>query len=198
MNVKIRNKFIEIKYSVSYGLVIFITNYRWFRILEISRYRRSTIDVENIESNRTNKVVKDSADEKTAKDSSLETKRSDFYLYVYPGDEKCDVPKESEGSLKISESDFSTISHGPEDSGIDSELNNTLDNDSVFLNVCQEDCNKEHVNTNGDTGRKKQTISDISFHSHWCLHVLCLTFASEVSAQVSHSGLFQMKRYGGL
>ena len=36
-----RNKFIEIKYSVSYGLVIFITNYRWFRILEISRYRRS-------------------------------------------------------------------------------------------------------------------------------------------------------------
>ena len=36
MNVKIRNKFIEIKYSVSNGLVIFITNYRWFRILEIS------------------------------------------------------------------------------------------------------------------------------------------------------------------
>ena len=25
MNVRIRNKFIEIKYSVSYGLVIFIT-----------------------------------------------------------------------------------------------------------------------------------------------------------------------------
>ena len=41
MNVKIRNKFIEIKYSVSYGLVKFITNYLWFRILEISRYRRS-------------------------------------------------------------------------------------------------------------------------------------------------------------
>ena len=41
MNVKIRNKFIEIEYSVSYGLVIFITNYRWFRILEISRYRQS-------------------------------------------------------------------------------------------------------------------------------------------------------------
>ena len=39
MNVKIRNKFTEIKYSVSYGLVIFITNYRWFRILEISRYQ---------------------------------------------------------------------------------------------------------------------------------------------------------------
>ena len=41
MNVKIRNKFIEIKYSVSNGLVIFITNYWWFSILEISRYRRS-------------------------------------------------------------------------------------------------------------------------------------------------------------
>ena len=41
MNVKIRNKFIEIKYRVSNGLVIFITNYWWFRILEISRYRRS-------------------------------------------------------------------------------------------------------------------------------------------------------------
>ena len=41
MNIKIRNKLIEIQYSVSYGLVIFITNYRWFRILEISRYRRN-------------------------------------------------------------------------------------------------------------------------------------------------------------
>ena len=41
MNVKIRNKFAEIKYSISYGLVIFITNYRWFRILEIHRHRRS-------------------------------------------------------------------------------------------------------------------------------------------------------------
>ena len=41
MNAKIRNKFIEIKYSVTYGLVIFITNYRWFGILEISRYRRN-------------------------------------------------------------------------------------------------------------------------------------------------------------
>ena len=41
MDVKIRNKFIEIKYSVSYGLVVFITNYRRFRILEISRYRRN-------------------------------------------------------------------------------------------------------------------------------------------------------------
>ena len=36
MNVKIRNRFTEIKYSVSNGLVIFKTNYRWFRILEIS------------------------------------------------------------------------------------------------------------------------------------------------------------------
>ena len=43
MNVKIRNKLIEMKYSVSNGLVIFITNYRWFRILEISRYRRSKV-----------------------------------------------------------------------------------------------------------------------------------------------------------
>ena len=34
MNVKIRIKFIEIKYSVSYGLVIFKTNYRWLRILK--------------------------------------------------------------------------------------------------------------------------------------------------------------------
>ena len=40
MNVKARNKFIEIKCRVSNGLVIFITNYWWFRILEISRYRR--------------------------------------------------------------------------------------------------------------------------------------------------------------
>ena len=39
MNVKIKNKFIEIKYSVSYGLLIFITNYQWFRISEISSYR---------------------------------------------------------------------------------------------------------------------------------------------------------------
>ena len=45
MNVKIRNKFIEIKYSVSNGLVIFITNYRWLRILEISSYRRSNVSV---------------------------------------------------------------------------------------------------------------------------------------------------------
>ena len=38
MNVKIRNKFIEIKYSVSNGLVIFITNYWWFRILKKSDF----------------------------------------------------------------------------------------------------------------------------------------------------------------
>ena len=34
MDIKIRNKFIEIKHSVSYGFVIYITNYRWFRVLE--------------------------------------------------------------------------------------------------------------------------------------------------------------------
>ena len=45
MNVKIRNKFIEIKYNVSYGLVIFIRNYRWFRILEISKYRRTDLSL---------------------------------------------------------------------------------------------------------------------------------------------------------
>ena len=48
MNVKIRNKFIEIKYSVSNGLVIFITNYWWFRILEISRYRWSNGSILNV------------------------------------------------------------------------------------------------------------------------------------------------------
>ena len=36
MNVKIRNKFIEIKYSVSNGLVIFITNYWWFGNKQVS------------------------------------------------------------------------------------------------------------------------------------------------------------------
>ena len=50
MNVKIRNKFIEIKYSVSNGIIIFITNYRWFRILEISRYRRSNGSINSIPS----------------------------------------------------------------------------------------------------------------------------------------------------
>ena len=45
MNVKLKNKFIEIKYSVSYWLVIFRTNYRWFRILEISRYYRRSKDL---------------------------------------------------------------------------------------------------------------------------------------------------------
>ena len=50
MNVKIRNKFIEIKYRVSYVLVIFITNYQWFRILEIhvSGYRRSNGSVRSM------------------------------------------------------------------------------------------------------------------------------------------------------
>ena len=47
MIIKIRNKFIEIKYSVPYGLVIFITNYRLFRILEISRYQSSNGSVLN-------------------------------------------------------------------------------------------------------------------------------------------------------
>ena len=37
MNVKIRNKFIEIKYSVSNGLVILLTNYWWFRIAYLYR-----------------------------------------------------------------------------------------------------------------------------------------------------------------
>ena len=32
---KSEKKFIEIKYSVSNGLVIFIINYRWFRILRL-------------------------------------------------------------------------------------------------------------------------------------------------------------------
>ena len=35
MDIKIRNMIIEIEYCVSYGLVIFITNYYWFLILEI-------------------------------------------------------------------------------------------------------------------------------------------------------------------
>ena len=39
MDIKIRNKFIEVKYSVSYGLVIFITDDGRFRIFEIRRYR---------------------------------------------------------------------------------------------------------------------------------------------------------------
>ena len=34
MNVKIRNKFIEIKYSVSNGLVIFITNYNKLLVVQ--------------------------------------------------------------------------------------------------------------------------------------------------------------------
>ena len=50
MNVKIRNKFIEIKYSVSNGLVIFITNYWWFRILEILESKKISNDQELIQS----------------------------------------------------------------------------------------------------------------------------------------------------
>ena len=34
MNVKIRNKFIEIKYSVSYGLVIFINIYNKLLVVQ--------------------------------------------------------------------------------------------------------------------------------------------------------------------
>ena len=34
-DIMIRNMFIEIKYCVSYTLVIFITNYRWFRMLKV-------------------------------------------------------------------------------------------------------------------------------------------------------------------
>ena len=45
MNVKIKNKFTEIKYSVSYGLVIFVTNYRWFQILEISIFMNAVCDL---------------------------------------------------------------------------------------------------------------------------------------------------------
>ena len=39
MHIKIRNKFVEVKYCVSYGLVIFITDNWRFRIFEIRRYR---------------------------------------------------------------------------------------------------------------------------------------------------------------
>ena len=41
MDVKIRHKFIEIEYPVSDRFVILITNYRWLRIFEVIRYRRS-------------------------------------------------------------------------------------------------------------------------------------------------------------
>ena len=36
MNSRIRNKFIEVKYSVSYGLAIFISDNLLFRIFDIS------------------------------------------------------------------------------------------------------------------------------------------------------------------
>ena len=38
MDIKIRTEFIEIRYCVSYVLVIFITNYWWFRMLGIIRH----------------------------------------------------------------------------------------------------------------------------------------------------------------
>ena len=41
MDVKIRHKLIEIEDRVSDRFVILITNYRWFKILEVIRYRSS-------------------------------------------------------------------------------------------------------------------------------------------------------------
>ena len=38
MDIKIRNKLIENMHCVSYGLVILITKYWWYEVLEISRY----------------------------------------------------------------------------------------------------------------------------------------------------------------
>ena len=42
MDFKIRHKLIEIEERVSDRFVILITNYRWLRILEVIRYRRSS------------------------------------------------------------------------------------------------------------------------------------------------------------
>ena len=42
MDVKIRHKLIEIEDRVSDRFVILVTNYRWLRILEVIRYRRSS------------------------------------------------------------------------------------------------------------------------------------------------------------
>ena len=41
MDVKIRHQLIEIEDRVSDRFVILVTNYRWLRILEVIRYRRS-------------------------------------------------------------------------------------------------------------------------------------------------------------
>ena len=41
MDVKIKHKLVEIKDRVSDRFVILVTNYRWLRILEVIRYRRS-------------------------------------------------------------------------------------------------------------------------------------------------------------
>ena len=41
MDVKTRHKLIEIEDRVSDRFVILVTNYRWLRILEVIRYRRS-------------------------------------------------------------------------------------------------------------------------------------------------------------
>ena len=45
MDVKIRHKLIEIEDRVSDRFVILVTNYRWLRILEVIRYRRSNIPI---------------------------------------------------------------------------------------------------------------------------------------------------------
>ena len=41
MDVKLRHKLTEIEDLVSDRFVILVTNYRWLRILEVIRYRRS-------------------------------------------------------------------------------------------------------------------------------------------------------------
>ena len=47
MDVKIRHKLIEFEDRVSNRFVILITNYRWLRILEVIRYRRSNRPILN-------------------------------------------------------------------------------------------------------------------------------------------------------
>ena len=41
MDVKIRHKLIEIEDRVCDRFVILVTNYRWLRVLEVIRYKRS-------------------------------------------------------------------------------------------------------------------------------------------------------------
>ena len=45
MDVRIRHKLIESKDRMSDRFVILVTNYRWLRILEVIRYRRSNIPI---------------------------------------------------------------------------------------------------------------------------------------------------------